>query len=268
LTKQISRLEEAIGSPLFKRGRRGTELTEVGSFFLTEVRPLLQQVANVLERGRSAAHGKLGRLVIGFSFSTIDIVSRVLPQIRRRYPDIAVELHDLSSAAQLAGLANGSLQLGFVRLPVRPGISYTRILSDGLALVIPEELAASIKGFDVALLNELPFVGLQRERAPGLYEHIVRFCTRCGLHPRFVHHANESLTILALVAAGVGVAIMHKSALQNPVRGVVIHPITDPTANWDVGLAWNTDTTDRIVLNCVSLVSSAALIGETQTEFA
>ncbi|WP_322069262.1 LysR family transcriptional regulator [Paraburkholderia bannensis] len=263
LTKQIKRLEDDLGAPLFRRDRHGTELTELGRYFLGEARPLVEQAERVFSQGKRAARGEVGRLAIGYSFSTVDTVSRVLPRFRERFPEVEVALHDLSSAEQMERLLEGSLQAGFVRLPVQPGLAHRRILSDRLALVVPRALAGTIRGFDIDDLQTLPFLMLQRSRAPGLHDHIVRFCASRRFEPRFVQHANESLTILSLVGAGLGVSIMHESALHSPGEKVVCLPIKDADARWDVGLTWRqTDIEagiDSIVANFVALLPHAEM---------
>jgi DNA-binding transcriptional LysR family regulator len=258
LTKQIKRLEEDLGAPLFRRSRHGTDLTDLGRLFLAETAPLLQQVEDLYRRGRRAARGELGRLEIGFSFSTVDIVSRVLPQFRQRYPDVEVGLHDLSSVAQMERLMEGSLHVGFVRLPVHEGLSFQRILSDRLALVLPRALASTIPRFDPAALRQHPFVLLHRARAPGLFDHIARYFALHDFEPRVVQHANESLTILSLVGAGIGVSLMHESALRNPGELVVARPVEDPRASWDVGLAWRSAEPDPVIAQFVKLVTALA----------
>ncbi|WP_430232619.1 LysR substrate-binding domain-containing protein [Paraburkholderia tropica] len=257
LTKQIKRLEDDLGAPLFHRDRHGTALTELGRYFLSEARPLVEQAERVFSQGKRAARGEVGRLAIGYSFSTVDTVSRVLPRFRARFPDVDVTLHDLSSAEQMERLLEGSLQAGFVRLPVQAGLAHRRILSDRLALVVPRTLAHTIAGFDVEALRTLPFLMLQRARAPGLHDHIVRFCASRRFEPRSVQHANESLTILSLVGAGLGVSIMHESALHSPGDKVVCLPIEDADARWDVGLTWRDTGADSIVENFVALLPEA-----------
>ncbi|RQS49003.1 MULTISPECIES: LysR family transcriptional regulator [unclassified Burkholderia] len=254
LTKQIKRLEDDLGAPLFRRDRHGTELTELGRYFLAEAQPLVDQAERVLSLGKRAARGEVGRLAIGYSFSTVETVSRVLPRFRERFPDVEVTLHDLSSAEQMERLLEGSLQAGFVRLPVRTGLAHRRLLSDRLALVVPRTLADTITGFDSPLLRTLPFLLLQRARAPGLHDHIARFCESRSFEPRFVQHANESLTIISLVGAGLGVSIMHESALHSPGDKVVCLPIPDADARWDVGLTWRDAVPDSIVENFVALL--------------
>jgi DNA-binding transcriptional LysR family regulator len=265
LTKQIKRLEDDLGAPLFRRDRHGTELTELGRYFLGEARPLVEQAERVFSQGKRAARGEVGQLAIGYSFSTVETVSRVLPRFRERFPEVEVALHDLSSAEQMARLLEGSLQAGFVRLPVQAGLAHRRLLSDRLALVVPRALAHTVAHFDAHALDALqalPFLMLQRSRAPGLHDHIVRFCAARRFEPRFVQHANESLTILSLVGAGLGVSIMHESALQSPGDKVVCLPSHDADARWDVGLTWRDTGVDSIVANFVA--SFADLLPRTE----
>lgn len=262
LTKQIRRLEEDLGAPLFFRNRQGTRLTRFGQFFLDQVRPLLLEAGSVIERGRRAAKGELGRLVIGFSFSTVDLIARVIRQFRRGHDEVDIELRDLSSADQMDGLMSGAIQLGFVRLPVPNGLSSMKIVADGLALVLPTVLAERIPEFDVEAIRDLPFVSLQRERAPGLYDHIRRFCAARSFEPRVIQQANESLTVLSLVSAGVGVSLMHRSALRSEVDGLVIRPVDDPKAAWDVGLAWRQDLADPLVHAFIDQVAETIALPE------
>ncbi|MEX3845429.1 LysR family transcriptional regulator [Paraburkholderia sp. BR10882] len=254
LTKQIKRLEDDLGAPLFRRDRHGTALTEFGRYFLGQVRPLVVDAEHVYQQARRAARGEVGQLGIGFSFSTVEIVSRVLPQFRAKFPDVAVTLHDLSSAEQMHRLLEGTLQAGFVRLPAQDGLMHRRILSDRLALVIPRTMADKIDRFDIEVIRDLPFLMLQRARAPGLYDHIQRFCASREFEPRVIQLANESLTILSLVAAGVGVSIMHESALHSPGERVVCLPINDEDAGWDVGVVWRTTGIESVVSNFVDLL--------------
>ncbi len=258
LTKQIKRLEVHLGAPLFVRSRHGTQLTDVGRLLLDEAHVLLGQTTEMVSRVQRAARGEVGHIAIGFSFSTVGLLSQVLPRFRLQYPDVDVSLHDLSSAAQMQQLIQGSLQIGFVRLPALPGLSHRRILSDRLALVIPRSLQDKIMHFDVEALRDLPFLLLHRERAPGLHDHIMRLCALHHFQPKVVQHANESLTILSLGGAGVGVSVMHESALRTPGDDVICLPIEDRSARWDVGLVWRSGHQGTVVQKFIELISAVA----------
>ncbi|WP_408734348.1 LysR family transcriptional regulator [Paraburkholderia bannensis] len=91
LTKQIKRLEDDLGAPLFRRDRHGTELTELGRYFLGEARPLVEQAERVFSQGKRAARGEVGRLAIGYSFfdgghgvARVATLSRALSRSRGR----------------------------------------------------------------------------------------------------------------------------------------------------------------------------------------
>ena len=151
-----------------------------------------------------------------------------------------------------------TLHVGFVRLPVHEGLAHQRILSDRLALLIPRGFSHRITNFDVEAIRKLPFLLLRRARAPGLFDHIARFCTLHDFEPNVIQYANESLTILSLVGAEVGISLMHESALRNPGESVVHLPIDDPRAGWDVGIAWRNDEPDPVIGKFVELVSALA----------
>jgi len=257
LTKQIQRLEDEFGGHLFERGRQGTELTALGRFLRQDAEGLLERAEQVRHQCRRAAQGEIGRLDVGFSFSTIDIISTLVGDFRRRHPDVEIALHDLSSSAQMDLLGQGRLNLGFVRLPARTGLAHMRVTSDRLALAVPAVRAAQIPRFDVPLLRDRPFIGLMRERAPGLHDHIARFCQSRGFTPRLAQYANESLIMLSMVAADIGLAIMPFSTLRRPLEGVVVREIEDPGAAWDVGLAWTTGTSDPLTHKFIELTSLA-----------
>ena len=79
---------------------------------------------------------------------------------------------------------------------------------------------------------------LRRGQSLSLHDHIMRLCARHGFHPRVVQEVNEYPTVLGLVAAGVGVALVPESQLRTRIEGVGIHHIGDRAAIWQVGAAW------------------------------
>lgn len=256
LTKQIQRLEYLLGSPLFERGRQGTVLTAFGRKFLEDIQPLLRQADQVWDEGLRAARGERGRLRIGFTFSSVEVMSRVLLQFKARYPEVELSFEDISSRHQLQRLREGTLDAGFVRLPVAPGLCSHKVAEDRLVFVSPREGAASLSGFDDPRVAERDFLGLQPTMAPGLEERIQALFHLRHFQPRSMHRVNESLTLLTLVAAGFGVALMHESALR-PVMGfaeaVHLRPVTDPLAAWSVGLVWREDDPNPVVRHYLDL---------------
>lgn len=256
LTKQIRRLEDDLGAPLFERDGRGKRLTPFGEFFLGEAKPLLRQINEAYDRSRRAARGEAGRLMVGFSYSTVDVVSRAMPQFRQRFPDVEIELHDLSSAEQIRRIREDTLHVGFVRRPASADLAFQPILSDCLVLVVPASLAERVTGAHPEELGDLPLVLLHRERAPGLHDFVMQFCSARGLHPRKIHYTNEALIALSLVAAEVGVALLHRSVLGGLGEGVVVYALDGPDVAWDVGITWAADRANLLSHNFVELVKA------------
>src|SRR5712671_1250828 len=97
LTKQIQRLEAELGSALFERGRHGARLTSYGRQWLGEARSVVEKFEQLKERGRLAARGEIGRLLIGFGFHTFELVPWIVAKMRRTAPGIEVGLRDMST---------------------------------------------------------------------------------------------------------------------------------------------------------------------------
>lgn len=250
LTKQIRRLEDLMGAPLFERGRQGTTLTAFGRTFLTDVGPILRHADHVWGNGLRAARGERGRLTIGFTFSSLEVMSGVLRRFQLQYPEIEVLFADVSSRHQIKRVREGSLDAGFVRLPADGDLAVHPVGRDRLALVYPHGLQAAFSGFDDERIRDQHFLALRPELAPGVEEYIQRLFRSRGFQPAVLHRVNESLTLLTMVSSGFGLALMHESALTrvvNLVDGVGYVPLTDEIAQWDVGLIWRKDDSNPVL---------------------
>lgn len=241
LTKQIRRLEDLLGAPLFERSRKGTELTAFGRLFLEDVRPVLRHAGHIWENGLRAARGERGRLAVGFTFSAMNVMPAILFRFRALYPAVELHVEDISSRHQERRVREGSLDAGFVRLPAGVGLSSRVIGRDRLVLLVPEALGGEIDSFDAPAVRTQPFLALPPSFAPGLEEQIQALFKSRGFMPPKIQRANESLTILSLVAAGFGLAFMHEAAVARfggHYDGVAVRPVPGEGAAWNVGLVW------------------------------
>src|SRR4030095_5776020 len=127
LSKQIQRLEEAVGGALLVRGYRDLRLTPAGEVLLPRARHLLQESSAALEVARRAARGQLGVLRIGFGIASIQkLLPDVLLRFRAGVPGVELRLRDMSTPGQLAAIRRGDIDVGFVRLPVVDTMVETR----------------------------------------------------------------------------------------------------------------------------------------------
>src|SRR6516225_3982362 len=253
LTKRIRQLESEIGGQLFRRGRSGTYLTEVGRLLFDEAGELVRFADQILNDIRRAARGEIGRLGIGFGFHTFELVPRVVAQLRRRAPDVQVKLRDMSTREQLAALSSGAIDIGFVRLPATGDFEQLPVIQDSLAIVRSLEWKGN-RHLHLADCREEAFIMLSSERSPTFRQHALRLCAKYGFSPRIVQEAHELPTLFALARAGVGIAVVPISACRAGIRGVQVHPISDREARWTVGAAWRKGEKSVLVTSFLELL--------------
>jgi len=239
LSRQIRGLEEALGTPLFSRTRRSVRLTAAGAALLPEARRLLRD-ADALQAGaRQLASGQVGTLALGFiSVAAYNLLPELAPEFRRRHPGIRLALQEATSDVQLAALAQGELDVGLVLPPVdAPGLDYAPLLQETLVAALPAGRGG--KGpIALASLREEPFILFPRKAGTSLYDQIVGACQRAGFAPCVEQEAIQMQTIVSLVAAGMGVALVPASLVNLRRTGVVYRPLTDRNSRIELGIAW------------------------------
>ena len=253
LTKRIRQLESEIGGQLFRRGRNGTRLTDVGGLLLEQAAELVRLADQLLNNMRRAARGEIGKLSIGFGFHTFELVPRIVAQLRRRAPEVQIKLRDMSTREQLVALSSGAIDIGFVRLPVAADFEQLPVIQDSLVMVNSLDLGGK-RHLRLADCREEAFVMLSLERSPTFRQHALRLCAKYGFSPRVVQEAHELPTLFALARAGIGIAFVPVSACRAGTRGVRVHPISDKEARWTVGAAWRKGEKSVLVKSFLELL--------------
>lgn len=237
LTKQIQALEARVGGVLFRRGRLGARLTPLGRTLLPDARDAIERLDAFELRARRLTSGGAGRLALGFGLSTIDIAPRAVAEFRRRHPDVGVTLDDMSTAVQLERLRRGQLDAGFVRLPVGDDLSVLELGGDELLLAVPATVDTTPGVRELIMTHGL--VALSPSKGPGLVGQVEHYLQAVNLRPRVQQRANDLQTVMALVAAGVGVALVSAGArvVVTPDR-ITWLPIDHEAARWRIGVVW------------------------------
>ena len=238
LSQQIRVLEEELGARLFERSNRRVELTAAGKALLPEARALSAQAERTGEVARRAQRGELGELRIGFTGSAA--FSEVIPQLifeyRRRLPGVHLRLEELTTQQQLTAMLEHRMEVAFVRGATRPELpptlQATRLFEDALGAVLPARhpLAAQGGALSVGALKDEAFVMYPRESGTGVYDQIIALCQQAGFAPQLAQEARESPTIVGLVAAGIGVALVPASLRSINVNGVAYRPLREKAA--------------------------------------
>jgi len=149
----------------------------------------------------------------------------------------------MSTAEQVEALREEKLDLGFLRLPAPEEFRIVPVIKDRLALVSSPALPlpASVS---LADCRDKAFVSISEERAPGFFSHMLRLCAKHGFHPRVVQQVPEFTTALALVQAGLGLAIIPESVGISRFPGMKVHALRDKDAAWSVGAGWRKGDTN------------------------
>lgn len=239
LTKQIQALEAAVGGALFERGRHGAKPTALGEVLLAEARPLLRLNEEADQRLKRASAGLTGRLDIGFGISTLVAAPALIAGFRKAVPDCEITLNDMSSREQHERLLAGRLDLGFCRAPQAGDLSFAPILTEQLALVVPQGIALPPPD-RLDDLNALGFVALASRRGPGLDAQVTAWCQGADFTPRVIQQADDILTVHAVVAAGLGAALLPLQGAEALGARTQSLRLPGPHASWPIGLCWRT----------------------------
>ncbi|HYF60231.1 MAG TPA: LysR family transcriptional regulator [Burkholderiaceae bacterium] len=247
LSVQVRRLEARLGVELLRRHRAGVTPTEAGRALVRELEGFFPRWTQMLERVRAAARGETGALRIGFvTPAEYSFLPDGLREFRARHPGVGLSLREMTSDAQFDALRDGTLDAGFALSPVPPGaLAWRRVLREPLLLAVPSAHPAArhAPGRPLRLdrLADLPLLVFPREKAPGLHDAILGLVARGGIGPAIGQEAIQMQTIVSLVAAGLGFAVVPAS-LRNLARtGVVYRVPAGRPSHVEVGLVWRAD---------------------------
>jgi len=260
LSKQIRLLEAELRVTLFERTTRRVELTPAGVLLLDRARAILAGVESAAADAVRAAGGELGSLALGFTGSTtyelLPTLSRVLHE---EMPDLRLELFgEMLTPSSVAGLLDGSLDLAFLRPPVRESALDVHVIRrEPLIVALPE-------GHRLAKQHSVPLSGLAGESFVSYPSHfrsvmhdaVLDVCRKAGFGPRIVHEVGETSTLVAFVAAGLGVALVPASVRHLQITGAVYRPLAGTTEEVALALAYRTDDPSPVLHRVLARVHS------------
>jgi DNA-binding transcriptional LysR family regulator len=241
LSLQIRALEEEVGARLFERNRRKTTLTAAGLAFRDDAAAALSQLEGAIHRARLAANGKLGRLRIGFiSTAGREIVPAIVRQFREFNPEVELSLRNIVTAEQVQMLEAGSLDIGFVRLPIggHSALDVVTVHREPFVLIVPSShQMAKRKAVRLRELADQDFVMYERTYAPGFHDLIFGILRDARIVPNVTQTAGEIPTLISLVDSGMGITILPASAARYSVASVVACEILDRMPMSEIGVA-------------------------------
>lgn len=232
LSAQIRQLEEEVGAVLLTRGARGVQLTPAGRSFLEDARAILARSQQAAVRAREQASDLRRTWRIGLMPSTTHtLLPGLLGRVRAAALPVRIETRELTpSARQLRALRNDELDLGFLRPgDDLQGAAIVAGIDDPYCLALPAGhlLAAGAEPLALRQAAHEVFVSFSRYSESDFFDQTAALCAEAGFTPDIRHEAGQFVSVLALVACGLGVAIVPASCATLPMgRGVVLRRLS------------------------------------------
>lgn len=238
LSQQIGVLERGLGVRLFDRDTRGTRLTDAGRLFLPEARAVLAMADQAVGVVRRAGRGEIGRLELAFLASTANyMLPPVVGALRERFPDLELTTHSGQIDELVTGLRDGRFDAAFTRPPLVTDLATRTLVTEPVCAVLPAaHPLATREVLELADLADEDWVLTPRESWPPWHDKYDRDFTAAGFTPRVVQRASGVSNLLGLVAAGVGVTRLARSASSIRRTGVVFVPLAGDRA--ETVVAW------------------------------
>jgi DNA-binding transcriptional LysR family regulator len=262
VSQQLARLEREVGQPLLERHGRGVRLTDTGALLAREAADLLARVEQV-EAGLAAHRGAVtGPLeVAAFATAARGLLPAALAALRAEHPDLTVTSRELDPHEAVPALTRGQIDLAVVQdwpddpLPLPPGVSTRPLLEDRFDLAAPAGHPLAARG----TVRVADLAGAEWVTWPGS-QICGGWLTRTLPDPRVAHTASEHSTQLALVAAGLGLALIPRLGRDPLPPAVRLVPL-DPAPVRRVLATWRTPTSPRPALVAVLGALAAAAGG-------
>lgn len=238
LSKTIQRLEEDLGMPLFDRTGRKLRLNEPGSIFLQRAEKALFE----LEQGRQELRDLSGSEpdTLELAVTTASTLPHILREFRKKLPGIHFHVQMLPVQDMVTLLKRGEVDFCLASPPVRgENIACQIVCTDPIfAAIPPGHPLASRKSLSLTELKEEWLVGVSK--GYGIRDLVDSACQSAGFTPRYAYEGDEPARLIALVEAGIGLALIPGTA-RNPRDNIRLIPIEDPGFHREIALLWHQD---------------------------
>ena len=266
LTRQIQLLEHEVGVSLLERAGGSVRLTPAGTIFLREAEDILRRSQAATLAARRAMRADAGSVTVGFiPAASFTLLPQLLAAIKTQLPDVQVVLREMQTADQLEAIGGDRIDLGIVRpFAPRAFAASVPMFREPFVLAIPAgHPLATQEALPVAALEGQPFIEFCPSASRYLYEVVAGRLRTEGVAPETVQTLSHTHSILALVDAGLGVALVPQSAHRLGYAGVRFRPLDD-TGGLDVEihLVWRRGGRDGVAETVRQVIQNAYKLPE------
>ncbi|EPJ86880.1 MULTISPECIES: LysR substrate-binding domain-containing protein [Pseudomonas] len=245
LSRQIQLLEHHLGVALFTRSTRSVALTAAGRAFFIEAQNLLERAQQAAASAKRFAKGDIGSVTISFVGSAVyEFLPKVIAEARLKQPHVKISLEEMNTYQQHEAMRARRIDLGIVRSPLlQPGFATECLVREPFLLAVPSthRLATSAT-VAVTDLDGEPFLMYSHAAYPPFNELLTGMFRSARVAPQYVQWLGSSLTILALVNAGMGLALVPRCAASVVFKGVTFREIDlGEGVQSELHLIWRSD---------------------------
>ncbi|MFD1446801.1 LysR family transcriptional regulator [Oceanobacillus profundus] len=262
LSKQIKQLEDELGVILLWRTNRKVELTEAGEYFFNAANRILKLVEKEINVTKEIACGEIGSLTIGFGGSVVyDLLPNIIKQMNEIYPNIKLEVRQLTTSDQVRLLQEGTIDVGFLVPPINEDdITNLPIREEPFVACVPlnHRLSQSQHPVEVMEFERDRVIMTPEKSGKGYYDSIIALCRNAGFYPNITQTAQEQQTIVSLVASEIGIAFVPKTTERIVHENVKYLPLKQQHKKI-TALAWHKDNHKPVIGLFVDLIKSYLL---------
>ena len=258
LSRRIQKLEHLLGFPLLERTTREVALTQAGRNFYNDNKGVLGVYAKSVEVAQAISRGHSGVLTIAYmAFAAVELMPRAVALYRQLRPHVAVNLQYVRTQGQKILLANGEIDVGYLLGPLdHDDFESIRLVSDRLCVVSPQNHPINrvrvLTAKDVAthplVLGDMAEWEFYRWRLNELFG-------RGGTVLNVAFQASNTLAILGLVRAGLGVTILPESLVPTLHAGLRARPIDQDHYVIDTLIAWRKKDVSTLVRDFIEIAA-------------
>lgn len=241
LSRQIKQLEEEIGADLFKRNKRNVALTDAGSYFVSEIEKILNELERVSKRAAQICKGEAGELRIGFTHSVMQsILPNILKEIPIRMPGMKTILKEMNNRDQYLHLQNNELELGFATNPLVPANLKSKVMHvENFVVLLPQNHPVNQENYeDFSVFREEEFIFPSMEDGPQYVRTIESICLDAGFSAKVIHETDSASTSFRLVEAGMGISIEPAASLSGQSLSIKSIALRDISQRANLTMMW------------------------------
>jgi DNA-binding transcriptional LysR family regulator len=246
MSQQIRRLEQELNVRLAHRNKRMVSLTRAGDVFVVEARKMLRHMDDAVALTQRTDRGEVGQLRLGVTAPALFILyPEIAAHFHAQLPNVGLVVREMTTAEQEHALRRGDLDVGLVHPPLDDaGLAVEEIgrAPFHIALPVTHPLARR-ESVELGDLRREQVVIFPREIAPQLYDSVLLLCREAGFSLRIAMEAHPAQSIIALVAAGVGIGFIASETQRLDRAGVTYRPIRGPGPQLTIGIAYHADET-------------------------